>query len=325
MMTIQIKEQIFPLGSAPTPACHASTVAQFEGTLYAAWFGGEKEGADDVGIWLSMRRDGIWTQPLCMACDAVPHWNPVLFAHGGKLFLYYKKGKSVPQWYTCFRVLEGGVWSQPQALVPGDIGGRGPVKNKPILLKNGMICAPASIELDKAPQAGQKWRAFADFSRDGLHWQCQADIPADADLIQPTLWESEAGLHALLRSNAGAVYRSDSCDGGMTWSKAYATDLPNNNSGIDAVTFGGRLYLAYNPVGENWGARTPLTVSMSDDNGATWCETLTIEDAPGEYSYPAIIAGEDGLHLVYTHNRQGIVYAAIGTSANDPSKARMAL
>ena len=39
-MKIQIKEQIFPLDSAPTNECHAATLAMFEGTLYAAWFGG---------------------------------------------------------------------------------------------------------------------------------------------------------------------------------------------------------------------------------------------------------------------------------------------
>jgi len=310
-MTTQTQQQIFPLESPPTPQCHASTIARFEGALYAAWFGGTKEGHADVGIWLSRRDESAWSKPECMACGGAPHWNPVLFSFEGKLFLYYKKGENVPGWHTCYRILEGGAWSPERVLVPGDTGGRGPVKNKPILLRDGTICAPASLERKRKPLFGQSWRAFADLSRDGLKWRAQKCIPAGVNLIQPTLWESDAGLHALLRSNAGAIYRSDSYDGGVTWRKAYATSLPNNNSGIDAVHYDGRLYVIYNPVRKNWGPRTPLVISMSEDNGAHWSETLTLEDAPGEYSYPSIIAADGALHAVYTHKRRGIAYAKV--------------
>jgi len=310
-MTIQTQEQIFSPENPSTPQCHASTIAAFAGALYAAWFGGTKEGKDDVGIWLAARENGAWSKPACMARGDVPHWNPVLFPFGDSLFLYFKKGKKIHSWYTCFRVLRHGEWSAPFPLVRGDLGGRGPVKNKPILLRDGTICAPASLELADKPKKGQQWQAFVDLSKDGLNWQAQEIISADADLIQPTVWESGTGLHAFMRSNAGAIYRSDSTDGGHNWCKAYATSLPNNNSGIDAVCHEGRLYVVYNPVSKNWGPRTPLVVSMSEDNGVTWSETITLEDAPGEYSYPAIIAAEGALHVAYTHKRKGIVYAQI--------------
>ena len=311
MMTLQTKEQIFPLDHSPTPECHAATIAQFEGALYAAWFGGTKEGHSDVDIWLSMRDGDTWTKPMCMAGGSTPYWNPVLFPFGDSLFLYFKKGKKIPRWYTCYRVLRHGEWSALRSLVPGDHGGRGPVKNKPVLLHNGTICAPASLELADEPTTGQRWRSFVDMSSDGLSWQAQQSIPADVNLIQPTLWESDAGLHALLRSDAGAIYRSDSTDGGRGWCKAYATSLPNNNSGIDATYRDGKLYVIYNPVSKNWGPRTPLVVSMSEDNGATWCETIPLEDAPGEYSYPAIIAADGALLVVYTHKRKGIAYVKL--------------
>jgi predicted neuraminidase len=185
------------------------------------------------------------------------------------------------------------------------------VKNKPILLQDGAICAPASLEFKRRPIGGRKWQAFADFSPDGLSWQAQKPIPARVNLIQPSFWESGTGLHALLRSDAGAIFRSDSRDGGVTWSKARATKLPNNNSGIDTAYDGGRLYIVYNPVGKNWGPRTPLAVSASQDNGAAWREMLILEDAKGEYSYPSMIAAAGALHVVYTHQRRGIVYAKV--------------
>ncbi len=310
-MTILTKELVFPLDNAPTPACHASTIAEYEGVLYAAWFGGAKEGADDVGIWLSRRIDNAWEAPVCMAAGEVPHWNPVLFAFRDQLFLYYKKGKKIHSWQTYFRVLQNGVWSEARALVPGDSGGRGPVKNKPVLLKSGTICAPASIEYGQLILKGESWQSFADLSQDGLSWQAQMHIPADVKLIQPTVWESASGVHVLLRSAAGAIYRSDSADGGMTWCEAYATSLPNNNSGIDLAALDGKIYLIYNPVGKNWGDRTPLVVSVSADDGATWGETVTLEAAPGEYSYPSIIAADGVLHMVYTYNRKSVAYAKI--------------
>ena len=43
---------------------------------------------------------------------------------------------------------------------------------------------------------------------------------------------------------------------------------------------------------------------------------LTLEDAPGEYSYPAMIQTKDGMvHVTYTCNRRRIRHAII-----DPSR-----
>jgi predicted neuraminidase len=55
-------------------------------------------------------------------------------------------------------------------------------------------------------------------------------------LIQPSLWcsDPEHGarhVHSLMRSTAGWVYRSDSDDGGRSWTTARRTRIPNNNSG----------------------------------------------------------------------------------------------
>jgi len=127
-------------------------------------------------------------------------------------------------------------------------------------------------------------------------------------IIQPTLWESSPGtVHMLLRSTENRVYRSDSTDFGRTWSTAYPIELPNNNSGIDLTRIrGGHLLLVYNPVGKNWGARTPLAVAMSSDNGSSWEQLLLLEAGPGEYSYPAIISQNDTVIISYTADRRGI-------------------
>ena len=95
------------------------------------------------------------------------------------------------------------------------------------------------------------------------------------------------------------------------------TDLPNNNSGTDAVTLqDGRQVLVYNNVatqaGEKKGPRTPLNVAVSKD-GIHWQMVLTLEDSPvSQYSYPSIIQSKDGrIHIVYTWRRQRIKYMEI--------------
>ncbi len=102
----------------------------------------------------------------------------------------------------------------------------------------------------------------------------------------------------------------------------------------------------HNPVGEEWGARCPLSVSVSDDDGLTWHRVLDLEDgteAPatlpasraraaeevgppsgfaagdtgivtdgrGEYSYPSATTDGATLLVAYTWQRRGIVLARV--------------
>ena len=91
--------------------------------------------------------------------------------------------------------------------------------------------------------------------------------------------------------------------------------LPNPNSGIDAVTLqDGRQLLVFNNTPRG---RTPLNVALSRD-GVEWKVVLTLEDQPGEYSYPAVIQAADGrVHITYTYRRQSIKHVVL-----DPSKLR---
>lgn len=88
------------------------------------------------------------------------------------------------------------------------------------------------------------------------------------------------------------------------------TDLPNPDSGIDAVSLrDGRGLLVYNPTTSG---RSPLNLALSE-YGATWRPACVLEDAPGEYSYPAVIQGRDGrIHVSYTWNRRRIRYVSLG-------------
>lgn len=91
---------------APFPQCHATTIAEAPNGLVTAWFGGTREKAPDVGIWVSRSDSGKWTTPIEVANGIQPDskrhpcWNPVLFQpKTGPLMLFYKVGPSPSTWW----------------------------------------------------------------------------------------------------------------------------------------------------------------------------------------------------------------------------------
>jgi predicted neuraminidase len=226
----------------------------------------------------------------------------------------------------------------------------GPIKNKPIQLANGDILCGASVETWNA------WACWVELSRDqGKTWRKCGPITAPEEdagsayntsaaglisatwdlktgtlllpqsfpgVIQPALWEYSPGrLRMLMRATqkVGRICLSESLDGGTTWSPARKLDVPNPNSGLDAVRMAdGRIALVCNPVEEG---RTPLSLLISEDNGETWPLRIDLETQPGEYSYPAVIQARDGsLHVAATHQRRTIVHYCISLSAAVPGE-----
>ena len=51
----------FLFDSAPFPSVHASTLVETAEGIVAAWFGGTREGDEDVGICMSMQVSGEWS------------------------------------------------------------------------------------------------------------------------------------------------------------------------------------------------------------------------------------------------------------------------
>jgi predicted neuraminidase len=314
------KEHVF---EQPQPflQCHASTVLRnASGKFLVAWFGGTHEKHDDVGIWFSKGGPGNWSAPVEIAKireDA--HWNPVLFqSDDSTIVLFFKVGKTIDHWETWYKISndDGETWSEAKELVAGDRGGRGPVRNKPLLLADGTWLAPASNEKEGV------WNAFFDRSEDGgKTWTSTSFVPVDRativeeGVIQPALWESSPGnVHALLRSSTGVICRTDSKDNGNTWSPVYKTTLPNPNSGIDLTKLDdGTLVLAYNPDDKNWGERQPISLAISNDNGETWATSIDVETGKegDEFSYPSIIHFGDSVALTYTWKRQSVAFVVV--------------
>ena len=334
------------IATKKTLAHHASTVLPLEnGHVLVAWFGGSRESNNDVSIWLAEKDEKGFSEARCVASGMEAHWNPVLFrTAGGRILLFYKVGYPIADWRTLVIASDdlGKTWSEPRELVPGDTsGGRGPVRNKPIRLRCGRVVAPASVErglwrcfMDLSDDEGETWQRTALIEARGtsgldeglLFWQKKAEearregIPFDRaqvpseyahgrGIIQPTLWEDDSGVHALLRSGEGRIYRTDSTDNALTWCEAYPISMPNNNSGIDLTRLDtGELLLVYNPVRENFGLRSPISVAVSRDGGESWEKLCDLEAEPGEFSYPAIVSCGTHIYITYTHKRENIAY-----------------
>lgn len=323
-MKIETSEFIFG-ENPPFAQCHASTIESLgEGNYMIAWFAGTEEKDPDVGIWMTKGKPGAWEDPtLLVKVREDAHWNPVLFnAPNGKLYIYFKVGKEIENWETWVQFSEdkGESWSEAKELIPGDKGGRGPVRNHILTLFDGTWLAPASLEKEGV------WNAFVDISEDqGETWLPTETLILDRDkitgegVIQPALWESQPlHVHMLLRTSAGKIGRSDSDDSGLTWSPVELTEMPNNNSGIDVAHFAGdTLALVYNPVGENWGKRNPIALAVSFDNGHTWPIKQIIEEGTegDEFSYPTILHENGKLVFCYTWNRRHIKFVSM--SLND--------
>lgn len=304
---------------APFKKAHASTIESTSKGLIAAWFGGTHEKNKDVEIWLSRKINGYWTEPVSVA-DGIQHadlryptWNPVLFNYpNGPLVLFYKVGPDPKRWWGVMKTSNdfGKTWSKGYRLPEGILG---PIKNKPILLGDSTLISPSSTE-------DNGWQIHFEITKDqGKTWKRIGPINSAEkyNVIQPSILRHGADtLQILARSKENRIITSWSYDGGYHWTPLEATHLPNPNSGTDAVTLDdGLQLLVYNPTkrkGEEWGGkRTPLCVAISKD-GKKWHKILTLEEGPGEYSYPAVIQSEDGMvHITYTWKRERIKHVVL--------------
>ena len=152
----------------------------------------------------------------------------------------------------------------------------------------------------------------------GKTWQF---IPIDPEtkfnVIQPAiLIHPNNRLQILCRSKSNAIVQAFSEDNGNNWGALAKTELPNPNSGIDAVTLKNGWYLlVYNPTIQGHDDRAKLNVAISKD-GIKWADAFILEsEEKGEFSYPAVIQTIDKrIHITYTYNRVNIKHVVLEAS-----------
>src|SRR5262249_37786627 len=107
-------------------------------------------------------------------------------------------------------------------------------------------------------------------------WKPDGIIRSPKGNIQPAVVQlSHDDLIAYCRRGGGYepvtdgyIVRSESHDGGKTWSEGKDSAFPNPNAAIDFLKLqNGHLVLVYN---DSMNDRTPLTVALSTDGDKTW-------------------------------------------------------
>jgi predicted neuraminidase len=315
-----IVQSEFIFERAPFPSAHASTIVETGDALVAAWFGGTEERNPDVGIWVTRRDAAGWSAPVEVAngvqADGTryPCWNPVLFQPSrGPLVLFYKIGPSPSEWWGMVRTSAdaGRTWSTAMKLPEGILG---PIRAKPIELDAGVLLAGSSTEHNGWVVHMERFTGSwtSDSLSSPTSWTKTGGLndASEFGAIQPTiLVHSPSSLEILCRSRQGVITQAWSEDGGRTWGRMTATSLPNPSAGIDSVRLSdGRYLLVYNPSATS---RGKLEVALSTD-GKSWNSVAVLEDAAGEYSYPAMIQARDGfVHVTYTWKRERINHVVL--------------
>ena len=143
----------------------------------------------------------------------------------------------------------------------------------------------------------------------GVTWQTSTPLIGGGN-IQPSIARRRDGtLVTFMRDNGpppARVQRSESRDGGLTWSAVTDTDIPNPGSGAELLGLrDGRWVFVGNDTETG---RHRLVVMLSDDEGRTWSHRRYLENDPpgtfaGRFHYPSVLESRDGtLHVTYSHH-----------------------
>lgn len=120
-------------------------------------------------------------------------------------------------------------------------------------------------------------------------------------------------LAMLLRvCGSGRLWRSDSNDGGRTWTEAVMTDIPNPANKPKLIGLpDGRIALIHTPNNQcGFEYRNPLSIWVSENQMADWQHKHIVTDFPGAFCYPDGIFEADHQHIIFTieYNRHDILY-----------------
>lgn len=293
------------------------------GDLYLAFYGGEGEYDPNTAVWAARLPQGTtkWTTPIIIADTPFrSDGNPVVWeAPDGLVWLFYnvRYGETWSDTLIKFKISRDGghSWSDSDNLTfeRGTM-----VRARPILLNNGDYLLGVYKETgnDREVVGSETMSFFLRYVKQEGVWKETNRIPSRRGNLQPSPVQIDDNyLVAYCRrggdynnSPENKLVRTESRDGGWTWSAGTETDFPNPNSATDFIKLkNGHLLLVYNHSTDD---RMPLTVAISTDNDQTYPHRRHILNIPGNTAaYPMAIQTSDGkIHIIYTSDRRSIIH-----------------
>ncbi|MGD9720914.1 MAG: exo-alpha-sialidase [Pirellulales bacterium] len=303
---------------------HPATIAEFDnGDLYIAYYGGAGEYEGDTAVYGMRLAKGSakWTRPQIIA--DTPNRSDgnaaVWQAPDGVVWLFYVTNYG-PTWSSA-RVKckiskdRAQTWSDSDMLAfePGSMA-----RSRPILLHDGDYLLPLYHETgeDRERTAPDTCSYFLRYHPADKTWTPTNRIFSKIGNLQasPVQIDDDYVVAYIRRGGGfgpmkdGVLYRSESRDGGRTWSPGKETEFRNPNSAADFIKLkNGHLLLVFND--NNEGERMPLTVAISTDNDQSYPYRRDVVTKPGDdAAYPSAIQTQDGkVHVVYTSDERTVI------------------
>jgi len=313
-------------GYLPSPMVqnHAAFIELLDdGTLACLWFGGTLEGKSDISIYASTLVPGAdcWSPAIQLSNDPDrSEQNPVLTKNGhGDWQLFHTAQPSGNQDECLLRArhisVDGATLTGAEPRIV-DLPLGTFVRGRFVRRTDGAWMMPVFRCISRP---GQRWNGSHDTAGvavshdDGATWTL-SEVPGSIGSVHMTIVPLD-GAHMVAfyrRRQSDFVHRSESLDGGVTWSAPQPTDVPNNNSSINVIRLAdGRLAMVCNPAsaatsadrrvslydeieeGDDrpdasggcapvWGVpRAPLSLCISTDGGLSFPLRRVIDDSSG--------------------------------------------
>lgn len=310
---------------ATVPTVHSATITTLHnGQLLAAWFGGSREGANDVAIYGATRNiteTGSWSQPVILVnrttCSRELQrplrklGNPLLVTNAaGHIWLFFVI-VSLGGWSTssvAYKIStdHGNTFTSAKLLITS------PILNMSTLVRTRALAyADHSMGIPMYHEMLGKYGLFMRINANGQILSLNK-ITLGRYAIQPTVVATgPTQAVALLRRTKGMparVITGYSHDGGNSWSVAGKSNLPNPDASIAAVRRpNNEILMVYNATTEG---RNRLSLASSQDGlNWQWLHDLELDQIYAEFSYPFLITSAPGeYHLLYTWHRSRIAY-----------------
>lgn len=278
-----------------------------DGSLLAVWSAGQ-QGAETL-YCASRDVKGKWEAPRTLTPEnGKPCFYPVLYSRpDGGIALLYRTGCSECGVHTVQMIsYDGGIgFTAAELCLPDNDRAGGPSGSAVLTCHDGTLltggCADEDAFVYRSADGGVSWKRGAAVSLPEKY------RPADGGFGSPAFW-SEGGkyVHALLRSAAGFVFRSDSIDGGESWNTPFPLGVANPGSPLCVCSRSDlSVFLLCNPSGTK---RTPLALYQSNTNGSLFKCITQIATGHGEFTDPSMKYSEGKLYITYTRNGGEIAF-----------------
>ena len=293
----------------------ADIVGSRDGSLFMAYTH-FRSWEDDAGARIFSRRSGdggrSWSEPgLVVENEGRRNVASVSMLKLGpdRLLLFYQRQDSPRSCTICLRVSadEGKTFGRADFLTSSERY-HCLCNDSALRLSSGRLLLPFDLKVEM-PGEALKLEAGCLYSDDeGASWQSSNTVFAPrSGAMEPKVVELRDGrLWMLLRTDQGTLYQSYSENGGERWGETGSSGIaaPQAPFVLQRIPATGDLLLVRNPTVDlghhHQGMRTPLTSTISSDEGNSWRHAKELEsDRSLAYSYASLSFFGDTAVLSY--------------------------